>query len=373
MITRHDIGAIGLAALDDMRRYGDARAYSLRISSGTMSGEPILIVRRRVMPGLPFEHYPGRAAIVVFAGTESVRLRFLCDFLVDYVPSNRRMCIVGSEYLNDLNLLLRDFRPDCLYGVPSFIAKAFDRVPNVSVRAGVRAVLMYGEPFTPSLEGHFRRVFPNAEFSSLYGNAEAGLVSEYQCGYLPHDAYHPRPGVEVGVWEPDTAGIGEIAVSIPWSPSFRLERYLTGDLGRIVPGSCPCGAARTFQLLGRKNADVVRSMGMVFHRDAFDRAARELGRYLLDYRATVRETYRGGASGEISLELNVVAAPLLASRPAPERFLAEEFSIRLFVTAGRTLAAVMEAGAPVTIRVVLVPPFPPETKIVRLRKVSAGT
>lgn len=113
---------------------------------------------------------------------------------------------------------------------------------------------------------------------------------------------------------------------------------------------------------------MVHLLGLTLSREMFDRVAREMADYLSDYRVAVREFYRESIlAGEIILE--VVATPLLASRPAPEQFLADAFRTRLFVTSTRTLAAISASEAPITLLVKLVPPFPPEAKTVRLKKV----
>lgn len=372
MLKREDLNAIGLKPLEDISRDRDAAAYSLRITSGTMGSGPILFARRRAMPGeTPWESYfyRGLEAPVIFAGNFSLRLRFVAGLLLDCVPENRRILVLGSEDLNpELDLLLRAFRPDCFYGTPSFMAKALEHVRNQEVRSGVRLVNMYGEFFTPEIEAIFRAALPRAEFAAGYASAEGGLMSDHACTYLPRHTYHPRREVQVEVWEPDADGIGELTVSSSWSPSVRIEQYLTGDLGRIVPGTCPCGRAETFEVLGRKDAEVVRFLGATLRREELDRVARELSPYVYDYRAAVREYVTDGRLREDIL-LEVVPTSVLKAMAAPEEFLSQAFSRRLFVTPTRTLAELVREGIVALPQVTLVGAFPPEAKAIKLKRV----
>mgnify|MGYP001569760668 CR=1 FL=1 len=368
------MNTIGLEPLEDIARDRDAAAYSLRITSGTMGSEPILFARRRAMPGeSPWESYfyRGMQAPVIFAGNFSLRLRFVAGLLLDCVPEDRRILVLGSEDLNpELDSLLGAFKPDCFYGTPTFMAKALEHVHDPEVRSGVRLVNMYGEFFTPELEALFRSALPRAEFTSGYASAEGGLMSDHACGYLPRATYHPRREVRVEVWEPDADGVGELMVTSTWSPSVRIEQYLTGDLGRIVPGTCQCGRAETFAVLGRKEADVVKFMGTTLRREEFERVAKELEAYVLDYRATAREYLEDGRlAGEVRLD--VVPTPQLSVLPDPEQFLASAFAERLYVTPTRTLADLVREGILPPLEVHLVTSFPPEAKTVKLKKLHA--
>ena len=365
------MNTIGLEPLEDIARDRDAAAYSLRITSGTMGSEPILFARRRAMPGeTPWESYfyRGMQAPVIFAGNFSLRLRFVAGLLLDCAPENRRILVLGAEDLNPkLDVILRAFKPDCFYGIPSFMAKALEHVHDSEVRTGIRLVNMYGEFFTPELEALFRARLPRAEFTTGYASAEGGLMSDHPCGYLARQTYHPRPEVRVGVWEPDTDGVGELMVTSAWSPSVKIEQYLTGDLGRIVPGVCRCGRAEAFEVLGRKDAEVVRFMGATLRREEFERVAKELGAYVLDYRATAREYLEDGRlAGEVRLD--VVPTPQLSVLPDPEQFLASAFAERLYVTPTRTLADLIRSGILPPPEVHLVTLFPPEAKAVKLKK-----
>src|SRR3989338_1236985 len=132
MATKDDLREIGLTSLEDAERFGDAFAYSLRMTSGTMGQDPILFARRRYLPGEPpIDFYQGMKTAVVFAGTLSMRLRFLADVLLDYQPEGRKILIVGFKDLqNDFERVLSNFAPDCFFGFPSFIAEALSRIKD---------------------------------------------------------------------------------------------------------------------------------------------------------------------------------------------------------------------------------------------------
>lgn len=350
------------------------RAYSLRITSGTMGGPPLLVARHRSPGPELFEHFPGGKAIAVFAGNASTSLRFLCDLLVDAAARDRRILILGAGDLGTMDSVFSSFRPDFVLGAPSFVAEAISCLSGSDVRRGVRVVHMNGEPLSAELEAQLRRMLPRAAFATFYATAEIGQVSDHTCGHLPRGTFHPLRGVRVEVSRPDGDGVGEVVISAPLSASVVLERYRTGDLGRIVPDPCSCGRRETFQLLGRKDAEVVRLAGMTLVRTEFDRVMRELARYVIDYRATACERIAGGRVGG-EIDLAVVPAAGLSLRRQREEFLSRAIADRLRVTPTRTFADLLRAGAPVSLRVRLVPPFPASAKVVRLRKIpgSGGT
>src|SRR3989344_6097152 len=202
MMTKDDLRRIGLLPLEDVARFNDAAAYSLRMTSGTMGQESVLFARRRVMPGEePVDFYLDMKATVLFAGTFSMRLRFLADLLVDYKPEGRRILIVDSKDLNDnFERILDDFVPDCFFGFPSFVAEALSRIRDSALLSRLRLISCSGEFLTKELESFFCTKVPQATVSDWYGVSDAGgIIPDSPCRYLSRSSYNPAPGVKIEI------------------------------------------------------------------------------------------------------------------------------------------------------------------------------
>jgi len=136
---------------------------------------------------------------------------------------------------------------------------------------------------------------PSASIESVYISVETGAISGIPCGHLGRGMYHPKPGVVVEISGTDADGAGDILVSTQFGKKRRIERYRIGDIGRIIEGACACGAAHTFEVLGRRGYDYVKVAGALFHRAEFDRVAGRCADFFDDYRIEVSENSQGGA------------------------------------------------------------------------------
>ena len=371
MMSKDDLRRIGLEALEDIGRFDDAAAYSLRMTSGTMGQEPVLFARRRVMPEeKPIDFYPDMKAIILFAGTFSMRLRFLADLLVDYEPEGRRILIVDSKDLNNnFERILDDFVPDCFFGFPSFVAEALSRIRDSALLSRLRLISCSGEFLTKELESFFCTKVPQATVSDWYGVSDAGgIISDSPCRYLSRSIYHPAPGIEIGVENSDENGEGDIVATYNLGPSVRVDRYNTGDRGKMILEECLCGREDTFVVLGRKNADALKFLGTTLRREEFDRVAKELERYIVDYRAVAREHIKDELlQGEIVLE--IISTPYLQNQPEPEELIKKLFAERLFVTPSRTLSSFINGAGGISLKIIFKESFSPETKVLKLKKI----
>src|SRR3989338_2813152 len=101
MLERAAFSRVSEAVLAEAATAADPGAYSIRVTSGTMSGQPILVVRRRTVPGkVPsFDYYAGAAAIVKCHGPFTGRLYRLSEFILDYGNQGRRMLVLDPTDL----------------------------------------------------------------------------------------------------------------------------------------------------------------------------------------------------------------------------------------------------------------------------------
>ncbi|MFK0202629.1 acyl-CoA reductase [Streptomyces lavendulae] len=192
---------------------------------------------------------------------------------------------------------------DTLFGMPSYLWQLL-HAEGDALRAygGLRKVFYGGEHFTPGQRRVLKEEFGIQVVRSItYGSTDLGPLG-YQCVHGEggvhhlHADLHSLEVVEPGEDRPVPPGAtGRLVFSTHARRGQELGRYVIGDLGREVPGRCPCGSlAPRFELLGRVG-DVMR-----------------VATYFLDRRRFVSLAgERGGHSGEVQI--------LLERTPARER------------------------------------------------------
>ena len=166
------------------------------------------------------------------------------------------------EYILDS---IRRFRASVLIGLPTTLLELARRAEASKRPAGlerrrlkVEKIFYGGEHVSAEMEAALKRAFgARLVRSAGYASVDAGLVG-FQCGACEGTAHHAAAGLQhVEILRPNgrPAGRGETGEIIAtnllrrWMP---VIRYRTGDLGRWLPGPCPCGhPAPRFVLLGR--------------------------------------------------------------------------------------------------------------------------
>ncbi|MFD8545324.1 AMP-binding protein [Streptomyces sp. NPDC059649] len=125
--------------------------------------------------------------------------------------------------------------------MPSVMAALCDRL-GPSSGVAPRLVVLSGEQFTPELRTRIRETF-GCPVTALYTLAEAGIVA-HECGET--GTYHVEESgafLEVvgEAGEPLPLGVaGDIAVTPLVNRAMPLLRYVNGDRGRWIDGSCGC-------------------------------------------------------------------------------------------------------------------------------------
>ena len=370
ILERKDLAPIIAATLRDAITSPpapeEAMNYAIRLSSGTTGGS--LLVGMHKGSNLIY-----RAPIMRLWQADSDRT--LCCF----GPVSLRLFTVldGQKFGEDtlylpidvadltqgITPLLADFSPHKILGVPSYVIHAAPYM-DIETRSRVRAVNVYGELLTKTLQDMITDFFPNAKMRSLYAISEIGAISTVSCDHQAPNRYHPRLGVTVEVHNPDTDGVGDLLVSTLLNQTIPIERYRTGDIAKMHETPCPCGEKITFEILGRRGYDYIKLVGATLRQEECERVAKAL-RAFDDYRLEASNIADGSRlKGKITLRIFRKDG---AGTKDLAREIGERFSRELYLTPTRTLADLIAEGicAPLSVEFVW-EPFPQKHKDIKL-------
>ncbi|MFJ2748181.1 acyl-CoA reductase [Streptomyces sp. NPDC087297] len=189
-----------------------------------------------------------------------------------------------------------DHGADTLFGMPSYLWQLLHAEGDV-LRAygGLRKVFYGGEHFTEEQQRTLKDTFGIEVVRSItYGSTDLGPLG-YQCTESSGGVHHLHADLHtmeiLDLAEDRPVGPGETGRLVFTTHARRgqqLGRYVIGDLGREVPGRCPCGRhAPRFELRGRAG-DVMRVATYFFNHRRFLELAEE----------------RGGHRGELQVRLD---------------------------------------------------------------------
>ncbi|MEV6681081.1 acyl-CoA reductase [Streptomyces erythrochromogenes] len=263
---------------------------------------------------------------------------------------------------------LIDHGADTLFGMPSYLWQLLHAEKN-ALRAygGLRKVYYGGEHFTPEQRRTLEDTFGIEVIRSItYGSTDLGPLG-YQCTestggvHHLHADLHTMEILDLAEDRPAAPGeTGRLVFTTHARRGQQLGRYVIGDLGREVPGRCPCGRhAPRFELRGR-TGDVMRvATYFLNHRRFLDLAGGNGGhrgelQVRLDAtdareRLTVRVERTGGTDPERLREVFLAGYPELRSAVA-ERLLdlvvevVDGASLDRSPTSGKLLAVVDARG-----------------------------
>ncbi|WP_412075770.1 acyl-CoA reductase [Streptomyces xanthophaeus] len=191
---------------------------------------------------------------------------------------------------------LIDHGADTLFGMPSYLWQLLHAEAD-ALRAygGLRKVFYGGEHFTQEQQRTLKDTFGIEVVRSItYGSTDLGPLG-YQCTessggvHHLHADLHTMEILDLAEDRPVAPGeTGRLVFTTHARRGQQLGRYVIGDLGREIPGRCPCGRhAPRFELRGR-TGDVMR-----------------VATYFLNHRRilTLAEE-RGGLRGELQIRLD---------------------------------------------------------------------
>ena len=345
MMEREDVVALSRVILRDALSHPpeDPSSFLVRVTSGTSGTQPLVIITEYSSEAPASAVAGGMKRIISCSGSMGVRLanalivrKTAEGAVVQVLPLDPR------DLLSGLDDLLKDFRPQVIYGLCSYVMKMSTFV-RPSVAHCIRRLTFVGEILLPEVERHLADRFPDAEQDEQYMASETGgYIANRLCGHLPRNHYHPALGVTIRILDADEEGVGDILISKRIFRTVRLEDYRVGDIGRFVPGVCPCGEPVTFELLGRKGIDYVKLVGALLRRQEFDRVLAAFPGLIRDYRVEARQsTKRGVMQGLVTLRIHYPGGTFSADLV---REIREKIERNLFVTPSKTFADLVSQG-----------------------------
>ncbi|MDR3088410.1 MAG: hypothetical protein LBU39_01155 [Desulfobulbaceae bacterium] len=205
---------------------------------------------------------------------------------------------------------LADFQPDAIAGFPVQIL-AVARMAEVLQRplSAVRAVLLCSDYIAAAARTALSALL-HCQIFSHYGTTESGLGGAVDC--RQQAGMHIRENdLFIEIIAPENTqpladgSWGEIVLTTLTREAMPLIRYRTGDLGRLLPGSCPCGShiKRLDRVLGRIKAVHHLANGSSLALRHLDEALLPLPG-LLDYRARLTDD-----AGGYRLDLHLSCLP----------------------------------------------------------------
>ena len=153
--------------------------------------------------------------------------------------------------------ILRDFKTTVLVCTPSYALHLADTMEEMGVNAnalnlryGLFGAECWSEATRSQIEDRLKlTATDNYGVSELMGPGVSGECLERNGLHINEDHFLAEV-VDPSTGEPVAEGeVGELVVTTLAKDAFPLVRFRTGDLTRILPGSCPCG--RTFRRMER--------------------------------------------------------------------------------------------------------------------------
>lgn len=195
-----------------------------------------LKIRRTLAVAPPFFH----RCLIVSEQTPDAAARYASARPFRIGPAYQERVVSLFEDLDVHRRVIREFRPDILYGFPSHLlelARAYE-LANEAPPA-IRWIFTSSEVLTPIVRGRIEAAF-HARVHDIYGCTEFKEVA-WQC---KHGSYHIN-SESVLVETPRLPGDahGRIVLTTLCNRAMPLLRFDTGDLGAVAaPGvTCPCG------------------------------------------------------------------------------------------------------------------------------------
>lgn len=144
----------------------------------------------------------------------------------------------------------------------------------------------------------FKKNFPNALFSFIYGSAEVGTVG-WQCDKLSNKTptvYHFLDFIYPEIINPETekntsdGEFGELVLTVTEKRAFVPIRYRTGDRARILNKKCECkDKGKLFEIGGRIGMDDVTIQGAKIVRSEVEKVLSNIEGIELDFKIHIYE------------------------------------------------------------------------------------
>jgi len=208
-------------------------------------------VREIALWGSPIEL--GRQGIVRDVRDWFVNSRFLPAFNM------------GEKQMADYADFIQRYRPAKMYGYASafYLMAEYLKTKSWPAPSELKVIFATAEPLYDFQRRLIEEVF-HCAVAMEYGARDAGLLAN-ECA---RGGMHiPVEGIIIEIDAPDATGLGEIVVTNLYSNAMPIIRYRTGDMGRMLDGTCSCGRAlpRLESVEGRRTDFLVTPSGRLLH------------------------------------------------------------------------------------------------------------
>ncbi|WP_406180251.1 aldehyde dehydrogenase family protein [Streptomyces sp. NBC_01006] len=258
------------AAVQDLNRGVDRGDAELYFRSGGSTGTPALSL-------FTYEDYDTQmhaaARGLLAAGYDPARDRtanlFYCGgmyggfisffSILERLGGVQMPMAAGSDHRATAEMIVA-YEVDTLFGMPSYLWQLLHEEAELLLSyGGLRKIYYGGEHFTEEQRRTLTETFGIEVIHSItYGSTDLGPLG-YQCTesggsvHHLHADLHTLEIVDADEDRPVAPGeTGRLVFTTRARRGQHLDRYVIGDLGRALPGRCPCGShAPRFELLGR--------------------------------------------------------------------------------------------------------------------------
>jgi phenylacetate-coenzyme A ligase PaaK-like adenylate-forming protein len=276
-----DIAALPLTTEADLRAHGPemvcvsqdavARIITMRSSGTTGPPKRLYFTGEDLEQTLHFFHLgmqqmvdSGQSVAILLPGaTPDSTGHLLARALERFLVSSHILGLVTQP--EEAVRTLARLQPDVLVGFPVQILATARMAEFMGISLGtIRSVLLCSDAIPDSL-GRELTALLGCEIFTHYGTTETGLGGGVDCA--AHNGCHLREAdLLFEIIDPQTTlpladgQWGEIVFTTLTRTGMPLIRYRTGDIGRFLPGNCPCGSTirRLDQVRGR--IDQIRTL-----------------------------------------------------------------------------------------------------------------
>ena len=258
-----DLANLLLTSEEELRNHGpkmlcvsqDAVARIVTLPSSGTTGVPkrIFFTEEDLERTLEFFHQgmqtlvePGQTVAILLPGTTPDSTgHLLARALKRMAVTSHILGLVEDPMLAAKKIA--EVRPDVLVGFPVQILAIAQVAAAYTIPFGtIRTVLLCSDYIPQSLNARLSKLL-NCQIFSHYGTVETGLGGGVDCE--AHCGCHLREAdllfeiIDLQTTRPLPLGEwGEIVVTTLTRTAMPLIRYRTGDYGRLLPGTCPCGS-----------------------------------------------------------------------------------------------------------------------------------
>jgi phenylacetate-CoA ligase len=167
-----------------------------------------------------------------------------------------------DDDFSEIARVIVEQRVNTLVGMPGTVHQLFERESERLLRyGGVRKVFCGGEHINAAQRAYLAGFGVELIRSAIYGSVDAGPLG-HACAAGVDGEFHLLADTQwLEVLEPDRdrpaapGDTGRLVFTSRHREAQRVQRYDLGDLGRWLPGACPCGLETPrFRLAGRHGA-----------------------------------------------------------------------------------------------------------------------